>query len=142
MGWLNCLCNNKENIYCILPIMLSVYSFETECMAISIHFTHVGSYLYCMIWCHLGILSILLHHYVVYFRFLSGSVSPHHMSLNMMSMNSKHPKCNQLKHNIAQSFTKIFISSSPGQSSVLHDLVASEDPVHSAPPLLGAFFVL
>ena len=86
--------------------MLSVYSFETECMAISIHFTHVGSYLYCMTWCHLGILSILLHHYVVYFRFLSGSVSPHHMSLNMMSMISKRPKYNQLKNNSVTSSIK------------------------------------
>ena len=100
MGWLNCLCNNKKksgDIYSILP---------TCCMAISIHFTHVGSYLYCMIWYHLGILSILLHHYVVYFRFLSGSVSPFHTSLNMMSMNSKRPKCNQLKNNSATSSVK------------------------------------
>ena len=136
MGWLNCLCNNKENIYCILPIMLSVYSFETECMAISIHFTHVGSYLYCMIWCHLGILSILLHHYVVYFWFSSGSVSPHHMSLNMMSMNSKRPKCNQLKDNSATSSKRIFIFPSPGcagQSSVLHDVEEVGDPWHSCP---------
>ena len=104
-------------------------------MAISIHFTHVGSYLYCMIWYHLGILSILLHHYVVYFRFLSGSVSPFHTSLNMMSMNSKRPKCNQLKNDSATSSVKIvFIFPSPGcagQSSVLQDVEEIGDPEHS-----------
>ena len=58
------------------------------------------------------------------------------MSLNMMSMNSKHPKCNQLEDNSATSSNRVFIFPSPGcagQSSVLHDVEEVGDPEHSCP---------
>ena len=52
------------------------------------------------------ILSNLLHHFLVHFWISNGSASPHHMSLNMMSMIPKRAKYKQLKNNSVTSSIK------------------------------------